>query len=110
MIDCIPSLVVLIVAGVLTLSVGPLALSLISNSVRRRQLQLHGERATVEILDMRDTWVTMSLNPRVEISVRMSEGTIRKFKMFVFRMRFPRPGEKINILNDPADPSVVIPV
>jgi len=108
--DCIPSLVVLIVTGVLTLSLGPLALSLISNSVRRKQLQLHGERATVEILDMRDTRVTVNLNPRVEISVRMPDGTIGKFKMFVSRVRFPRPGEKINILYDPADPSVVMPV
>ena len=108
--DWIPSLVVLIVAGVLTLSLGPLALSFISNSVRRRQLQLHGARATVEILDMRDTRVTVNLNPRVEISVRMPDGTIGKFKMFVSRVRFPRPGEKINILYDPADPSVVMPV
>jgi hypothetical protein len=102
-------LLILIVVGVLAGSFGPLILGLIANSLRKRQLRLRGQRATVEILDIRDTRVTVNLNPRVEISVRMPDGSIGKFRTFVSRVKFPRPGEKIEVLYDPADPTVVLP-
>jgi len=103
-------LVILIVLCVLGLGFGPIVVHLLANTAKRKQLQLHGVAATVEILDIRDTRVTVNLNPQVELSVRMPDGTIGKFKMFVSRVNFPRPREKIVILYDPADPSVVMPV
>jgi hypothetical protein len=51
----------------------------------------------------------VNLNPQVELSVRMPDGSIARFKMFVSRVKFPRPGESIEVLYDPADPAVVLP-
>jgi len=102
-------LLILIVLGVLGLGFGPMVVSRLAGAARRKQLQLRGVRATVEILDIRDTRVTVNLNPQVELSVRMPDGSTGKFKMFVSRVKFPRPGEKIEVLYDPTDPSVVMP-
>lgn len=87
----------------------PLITGLILNSVRKKRLRLHGRRVAVEILGIRDTRVTVNLKPRVELSVRMPDGSVGRFKMFVSRVNFPRPGEKIEVIYDPADPSMVLP-
>jgi hypothetical protein len=103
-------LVILIAFAFTALGFGPLLLGLFANSIKRRKLQQHGVRASVEILNIRDTRITVNLNPQVELSVRMPDGSIARFKMFVSRVKFPRPGEKIEVLYDPSDQSLVIPV
>ncbi len=102
--------VILASLGIPAMVFAPLILGLITNSARKKRLRLQGIRATVEIVGIRDTRVTVNLNPQVELSVRMPDGSIGKFKMFVSRVNFPRPGEKITVLYDPSDPSIVLPV
>jgi hypothetical protein len=100
--------VILASLGIPALVFAPLILGLITNSARKKRLRLHGQLTRVEILCIRDTRVTVNLNPQVELSVRMPYGSIGKFKMFVSRVNFPRPGETIEVLYDPSDPSVVL--
>ncbi len=107
--DWILPAVIVASLGLMALGFAPLIGSLISNASRRKHLRLHGQKATVEILGIRDTRVTVNLNPQVELSVRMPDGSIGTFRMFVSRVNFPRPGEKIDVLYDPSDPSVVLP-
>jgi hypothetical protein len=102
-------LVILVAVGFTALGFAPLLAGMVVNSIKKKKLRLHGQRATVEILGIRDTRVTVNLNPQVELSVRMPDGSVGKFKMFVSRVNFPRPGETIEVLYDPTDPSVVMP-
>jgi len=101
-------LVIVIALGVTSIGFAPLLFGMMVNSIKRKKLRLHGQRATVEILGIRDTRVTVNLNPQVELTVRMPDGSIGKFKMFVSRVNFPRPGEKINVLYDPSDPGIMM--
>lgn len=96
--------------GLTALGFAPLIRSLITNSTRRKRLRLHGHKATVENLGIRDTRVTANLSPQVEFSVRMPAGSMGTFRMFVSRVNFPRPGEKIDVLYEPSDPTVVLPL
>lgn len=102
-------LVILASLGIPLLAFSPLILSLIKNSVRRKRLQRSGQQASVEILSIRDTRVTVNLNPQVELAVRMPDGSIGKFKMIVSRVNIPRPGDKIDVLYDTTDLTLVMP-
>jgi hypothetical protein len=107
--DWMMPVVIIASLGITVVAFAPLISGLILNSARKKRLRLHGRRATVEILGIRDTWVTVNLSPQVELSVRMPDGRVSKFKMFVSRVNFPRPGEMIDVLYDPADPRIVLP-
>jgi hypothetical protein len=95
-------LVIVIALGFTAIGFAPLLFGLIANSIKRKKLRLNGQRATVEILGIRDTRVTVNLNPQVELTVRMPDGSVGTFKMFVSRVNFPRPGESIEVLYDPS--------
>lgn len=92
----------------ITLSFGPLAISAIKNSRKKKRLRQIGVKGTAKILSVQDTGVTINMAPYVKITVQTSMGTQAEFNMLVSRVGIPRPGDEIEILYDPADPTIAM--
>lgn len=87
---------------------GPFVVKGIKNSRVKKRLQQVGQKTTVKILDVRDTGVTINMNPYVKVTVQMPNGNSATFDMLVSRVQIPRAGDGIDVLYDPSDPTVVM--
>ena len=68
-----------------------------------------GQRKIAKILNVQDTGMTVNMNPYVKITVETTPGNQATFQMMVSRVKIPRPGDSIEILCDPANPTVAVP-
>lgn len=79
-----------------------------------RQMQLQarlrqsGASILAEIIRVEDTGLTINRNPRVKLTVKLMDQEA-SFELTVSRVQIPRPGDFINVVYDPADPSVATP-
>lgn len=101
----IPIFVVVIMLA----SFGPVAMSAIKNSQKKKHLLQVGQKTTGTILDVRDTGVTVNMNPYVKITVQTKNGVKAEFQMLISRVQIPRVGDEIELLYDPSDPTSVMP-
>ncbi len=87
----------------------PYLINIIKNSAKKNRLRKVGQKTTAKILNVEDTGVTVNgVNPYVQITVEVKPGVQGTFQVLVSRVNFPRPGDNIDVIYDPADPSVVM--
>ena len=82
----------------------------IKNSRTKKHLMDVGQKTTATILAIRDTGLTVNNHPYIEVSVQLKSGVETSFQLLVSRVAIPRVGDQIDVLYDPADPTVVMPV
>lgn len=82
----------------------------LENAKNRSILQERGVRTKAVILDVKDTGITVNDNPYVEITVETVRGSKATFKMLASRIQIPRPGDGIEVLYDPVNPTVAVNV
>ncbi len=73
-----------------------------------KRLKKEGVWATVPIIHIVDTRLTVNKNPRIAISVRILN-KLATFELMVSRVQIPRVGDLIEILYDPNDPRLAVP-
>lgn len=98
------------IVGIMLLSFSSGIKGAIQNAKNRKRLKERGVRARAKVLGIRDTGITVNDNPYVEITVETTRGSQATFKMMVSRIRVPRPGDTIEVLYDPVDPTVAVAV
>jgi len=107
------SIIIILVAVVLPVVIviallRPFVVRDMKNSQKEKRLQQVGRRTSAKILNVQDTGMTVNLSPYVNITVQMPNGNSATFQMFVSRVQIPRPGDVIEVLYDPSDPTVVM--
>jgi hypothetical protein len=73
-----------------------------------KRLKKEGVWASVPIIYIVDTRLTVNNNPRVAISVRILN-KVATFELTVSRVQIPRVGDLIEIFYDPKDPGLAVP-
>jgi ABC-type dipeptide/oligopeptide/nickel transport system permease component len=101
----LPIIVIILIAISLFMNFG----GLLGKSKIKKRLMQTGQRTTAKILNVQDTGMTVNMNPYVNITVETTSGNQATFKMMVPRIQIPRPGDTMEILFDPADPTVAVP-
>lgn len=86
----------------------PLIFGSLKNSRNKKRLMQIGQRAQARILGIRDTGITMNLQPYVEIELELPGGNKTSIKTFISRVNLPRIGDTVEILYDPANPTEAI--
>ncbi|MFM6954681.1 MAG: hypothetical protein ACKOWL_06815 [Sphingobacteriaceae bacterium] len=74
-----------------------------------KRLKKEGVVATVPIIHIFDTRVTVNKNPRIAISVRILDREA-EFEVTVSRLSIPQVGDLIEVLYDPKNPTLAVPV
>ena len=73
------------------------------------KLLLTGVRAPAEVVEVKDTGMTVNESPRVKIRLRVEPSDGEPFelerKLVVSRVAIPRRGERVEVAYDPDDPS-----
>lgn len=84
----------------------PLLKGMAGDAKQTERLRQNGVKKMAQILKVEDTGVTMNnINFYVKITVETTKGTQASFKHFVSRVNIPRPGDMIEIMYDPSDPT-----
>lgn len=92
----------------MVLGFGPFIKKAIENSKKKQRLMQVGQKTQAKILEVRDTGLTVNNNPYIEITVEV-QGVHAVFQVMVSRVGIPRPGDVIEVIYDPADPTQVMP-
>jgi hypothetical protein len=74
-----------------------------------KRLKKEGVWASVPIVHIVDTRLTVNKNPHIAISVRILN-KVATFEVTVSRVQIPRVGDLIEIFYDPKDPRLAVPV
>ena len=90
------------------LAFGPFVKQAIKNSKKKKHLMMVGQKADAKILSIRDTGLTVNNAPYIEVVVEL-KGQQATFTTLVSRVGIPQPGNTIQVLYDPADPTQVMP-
>ncbi len=81
----------------------------IKNVGIKKRLRTNGQRTSATILSIQDTGVTVNMSPLARFTVE-TQGHIRgTFNAYVSRLGAPRPGDTIEVIYDPANPSIMFP-
>lgn len=89
---------------------GPFVKNMISNSKKKKRLAQIGVKGTATILSVQDTGLTVNNNPYIKVTVQIKPGIQATFQTMSSRVFIPRPGDNIEVIYDPADPTVCMPV
>ena len=103
----LPFIIIGIVIIPIALAFGPFILKAIENSKKKKRLLQIDQREKTTILNVQDTGLTVNNNPYVQVTVQL-KGTQVVFQMLTSRVYIPRPGDQIEVLYDPSDPTVVM--
>ena len=94
---------------ILAFAFGPSIKSLAQNSRNKKILQERGQRTTALIMSVQDTGITVNnVNYYVKVTVQTVPGSQATFNMLVNRTNIPRPGDAIEVLYDPANPTIAV--
>jgi len=105
--DWSPFIVLGVAFIVMFFSFFPFIKKAMENSQKKKRLQQVGQRTQATVLEVRDTGLTVNNNPYIEVTVEL-KGIKTKFSTMVSRVGIPRPGDIIEVLYDPSDPTVVM--
>ena len=84
----------------------PILKGLSGDSKQAEQLRQNGVKTMAKILKVEDTGITLNrINFYVNITVETTKGSQATFRHFVSRVNIPRPGDMIEIVYDPSDPT-----
>lgn len=86
----------------------PLIVSSIRHRLRKGMLLKHGKKISAPIVSVRDTGMTVNNDPYVEVTVVIRPGIKTELMFRASRVSIPRPGDVIDVLYDPADPSIAM--
>ena len=103
----LPFLIIGIVFIPMILAFGPFILKGIENSKKKKRLMQIGQREKATVLNVQDTGLTINNNPYVQVTVQI-HGTQAIFQITASRVYIPRPGDQIEVIYDPSDPTVVM--
>lgn len=78
------------------------------NHEKRKRLLEIGKKAEATIVNTEDTGITINDNPYIRITVEIKPGMRGTFETQVPRINIPRPGDKMVVVYDPANPSEMI--
>jgi hypothetical protein len=101
--------IIVIIALIMIPAFMPMIQGTMKGSKDRKRLLQTGQKRLVNIVNVQDTGMTVNNNPYVKITVETTSGNTATFQMMVPRIQIPRPGDKIEVLVDPADPTTAIP-
>lgn len=102
----LPIVIIGVVVFTMLIVFVPLLKGLSGDSKQAKRLRESGVKTMAKILKVEDTGVTMNnINFYVKITVETTKGTQASFKHFVSRVNIPRPGDMIEIVYDPSDPT-----
>ena len=87
----------------------PMIKGAMKGSKDRKRLLQTGQKRLVNIVNVQDTGMTVNNNPYVKITVETTSGNTATFQMMVSRIQIPRPGDKMEVLIDPANPTIAMP-
>jgi len=108
-VNWLPTAIPVIVIGIMVISFAPFIKNMMGNSAKKKRLQQVGQKTGAKILDVQDTGMTVNMNPYVKVTVEMPGGKSATFQVLVSRVQIPRIGDVIQVLYDPADPTIVMP-
>lgn len=98
----------LITIAILAVAFRPLIMGAMANSKKKKHLQQVGQRGEAKVLSVRDTGITVNNSPYIEMTVEI-KGRQATFQMMMSRISYVRPGDMIQVIYDPSDPSVAMP-
>jgi hypothetical protein len=98
----------------LSLNIAPFAILIITDRIRKKKVMAemnefmkYGTRANAEILEIRDTGVTINDDPVVRITLKVNPNSTGTFThttdMTVSRIKIPRVADIIRVIYDPKD-------
>jgi hypothetical protein len=96
---------IFLVVGLSLLPVFGLAIQGLKNIGIKGRLRQNGTKTTATILSLQDTGVTINMNPLVRLTVQTKSGIKGEFKSLVSRVGFPSPGDEIEVVYNPSNPS-----
>lgn len=97
-----------IFAGLLIISLLCVFIPMMKATKKMEHLLDVGKTATVKILDVQDTKYTVEDSTYAKITVESINGQKANSLFYVRKTDLPKPGEKIDILYDPADPTIIM--
>ncbi len=102
----LPILIISVVVFTMLMVFVPVLKRLSGDSKQGKMLRERGVKTMARILKVEDTGITMNnVNFYVKITVETTKGNQATFKQFVSRVNVPRPGDMMQIVYDPTDPT-----
>ncbi|MCC6643159.1 hypothetical protein IT411_00235 [Candidatus Peregrinibacteria bacterium] len=79
--------------------------------IRRKKgiLKVKGVKGLAKIIEVKETGITINNNPYPLIRMQVDNNHVAEFCLTVSRLSIPRVGDNIEIVYDPADPSIALP-
>ena len=105
----LPIIIIVITVLIIIAAFLPMIKMFSTNFNSKKLLMERGQKKTVKILSVQDTGMSINNNPYITVTVETSPGVQATFQMKASRINVPRPGDIMEILYDPANPSVVVP-
>lgn len=105
----VPFIFIVIIFLIMGAAFSPLLKGSRENAKKKKLLKERGQRKTTKVISVEDTGITVNNNPYVKITVETTSGTQATFQQMVPRIKIPRPGDTIEILYDPSDPTMAMP-
>ena len=91
---------------VLAISFGPIVNDLIKNVKKAKMLAKRGQKTTTKILNVKDTGISVNNAYYIKITVEITPGVKAEIQGLYYRTNIPRVGDMIDVLFDPANPSI----
>ena len=95
---------------ILLVTLGPfagMAVRGIKNIGIKKRLKEVGQKTTATIVKIQDTGVTVNMSPLAHVTVEAHNNIKGSFNIFVSRISPIRPGDQIEIVYDPNDPTIM---
>jgi len=104
-----PILITVFVVVIMSLAFIPLIIGGINNSKKKARLKLVGVKATVKVISVQDTGITVNNSPYVKVIVEIHPGINAEFTSMASRISIPRAGDMIEVVYDPANSADALP-
>ena len=99
------SIFILVLASLIPYIQGVLA-----NARTRKYLEKSGKKIQTKVLKIDDLGIRQNHNPYVEVTVETQPGVEAKFRMTMSLAHLLRPGDMIEVLYDPSNPTTALPL
>ncbi|MCC6643331.1 hypothetical protein IT411_01150 [Candidatus Peregrinibacteria bacterium] len=105
-----PFLMLFLIVGVPLIAFSPLWLGFISDHRKISRLKMVGVGGSAKITSVEDTGITVNNSPYARITLEnLQTHTLFQITTTVSRIDFPGIGDKVEIIYDPADPTIALP-
>jgi len=104
----VPFFFIGLVILITVLSFSPLIKTAMDNMGKKKRLLQIGTKGVATILSVQDTGITVNNNPFIKMEVEVKSGITAVISTTVSRVGIPRPGDRIQIVYDPAKPTDAI--